>query len=113
MAHKMDMMYVDSTKLAVPPEDRIVVLKGPVETEMDIGRNQPRAMPGDLAYLQLVVPGVYTDTKALIAEEEICTENSGLETDAGDESHQADQRWIHRRHDACRGGEDVHLGAYP
>ena len=103
-AHRMGTMYADSTKLAAPLEDKIAVLKGRVETEMDIGRKEPRAMAGGLAYLQPVVPGVCTDTEALIAEEEICIEHSGLGTDAGGESHQAAQRWIRRQHDACRGG---------
>jgi hypothetical protein len=75
-------MYADSTKLAGSLEGRIAALKGLVEAGTDIGHSQRRAMAGGLAYRdsQLEDPGACTDTKALVVEKEICTEDSGWGT---------------------------------
>lgn len=97
-------MHADSWKVAVPLKDGIAALKGQVE---DIGYSQPGERTGGFAYQesQLGFPAASMDTKAQTVVEEIRIEDSGWGTlHGGGELRPADQRWIRRRHDACRGG---------
>jgi len=107
VVYRKGRMHADSTKLAAPLEDRTAALRGLVETGMDTGRSQSRAMVGGLAYQysQLGVAVACTDKKALSVEEETCMEDSCWGTlHADGELHQAGRRWIRRQHDACRVG---------
>jgi hypothetical protein len=98
-------MYADSTKLAVPLEDRTAALRGLVETGMDTGRSQPRAMTWWLSLSGFPTGRTLRrvlDKKALIVG---YMEDSGWGAlHAGGELRQGGQRWIRRQHDACRVG---------